>query len=249
MNQRFNLLDHMEFVRLRLIRAALAYLAASVVGYVLTPQVMRLLTGEGTGLSGLVFLSPAEAFFARVKLAFALGLLIGLPFILHQAWGLIEPALDTRQRKWSWWLVPAASLLFMGGVVFAFVGVLPVALRFLLGFGGGLTQEISIANYISFVIGFLLPFGLVFELPIVIVFLTRIGVLKPRLLAAKRKYVVLVAFIVGAALTPPDVITQFMLAIPLIGLFEISLAIARLVEPREKAAPKEDPAGSKDHVG
>lgn len=241
MSQPFNLLDHLEFVRLRLIRAALYFVGASVVGFSLTPFVMDLLVGEGK-VRGLIFLSPAEAFFARFKLALTIGLLIGLPFILYQAWGLIEPALDSSKKKLVWILIPTAYFLFVGGVLFSFIWVLPVALQFLLGFGeaSGLVAEISVANYISFLIGLLLPFGLVFQLPVIIVFLTRLGIIQPEKLASQRKYVVLIAFVIGAVLTPPDVITQVMLAVPLLALFELSLLVARLIQPKERDGSNSD---------
>lgn len=248
MSQPFNLLDHLEYARLRIIRALLYYLGASVIGYIVSPSVIAMLAQDTVGT--LVFLSPAEAFFSRLKLSFALGLVIGLPFILYQVWGLAEPALSPRHKRAVWILLPVAYALFLAGIVFAFVTVLPFALDFLLGFGAGLSQEISIAHFISFVISFVLPFGLVFQVPIVVIFLARIGVLRPGVLKANRKYVVLVAFIVATVLTPPDVVSQIMLALPLLALYEVSVLIATIVQPKGDDATdgveSVDVAGTKD---
>lgn len=214
---------------------------ASIAGFFIAPYtVQHLIVGE-SGLTGLVFLSPAEAFFSRVKLALAIGVLIGLPFILYQGWALVAPAFDRAQKRLSLVLLPVAYFLFLGGVLFAYAGVLPFALRFFLSFGGEtLQQEISIGNYVSFIISFLLPFGIIFQMPVVITLLTRLGILRPDSMAKNRKYVVFGAFIVATLLTPADLFSQFMMAIPLIILFEISLIVGRAVAPKVQSEAKEE---------
>lgn len=232
---RFNLLDHLEYVRLRLIRALVAYAAASICAYFLVPHVLPYLLSQEAGLTGLIFLSPAEAFFSQLKLALALGLVLGLPFILYQLWALVSPAMNRRQRVISLALLPLAYALFLGGCLFAVVLVLPMALDFFLGFGGDqLQQEIAIGNYVSFLIGFVLPFGAVFEMPVVIVFLSRIGVLDPRWLASNRKYAIFIIVVLAAIVTPADVFSQIMLSVPLLILFEASLLLARLTGPKTR---------------
>lgn len=216
-------------------RALIAYVLAAGAAYFITPAVMKYLISGQTGLTGLVFLSPAEAFFSRLKLALALGLLVGLPFMLYQVWALFVPAMSKRQRFLTLLLLPAAYLLFIGGCVFAMFGVLPLALRFFLSFGGeGLQQEISVANYVTFLIGFVLPFGVIFELPVVIVVLARLGILQARMLSKNRKYAILIIAVVSAVLTPADVFSQIMMAVPLLVLFELSVILARLVAPRRR---------------
>lgn len=233
MSKGFNLLDHLEFVRLRLIRASLAYLAAAAVGFGLAPYALEALIVEQAGLASLVFLSPPEALVARIKLALALGLVLGLPFILYQIWALFYPAMDSRSRRVTLLLLPAVYALFLAGVAFALVAVLPAALRFLLTFGGEhLEQEISVANYLSFVISFVLPFGFVFELPVVVVALTRLGVLRPAALVRQRKYAIFGVFVAAALLTPPDVVSQLLLALPVVVLYEFSVLLARWFEPK-----------------
>lgn len=235
MSQAFNVLEHLEYLRLRIIRAALAFVVASVAAFSLAPYVIRRLLEIDVGLDGLVFLSPTEALISRMKLALALGLVLSLPVILYQLWALFAPAMSRRQKRATLLLIPVVYLLFVLGIIFALSTVLPTALRFLLGFGGDqLQQEISVSNYFSFIIYFALPFGAVFELPVIVVALTRLGILRPAVLARNRKYVIFAIFVVAAVLTPPDVISQTMLGMPVLLLFEISLLLARWVQPKKK---------------
>lgn len=235
MSQAFNVLDHLDYLRLRIIRASLAYLVASVVGFGLAPQVITRLLQNDVGLEGLVFLSPAEALVSRFKLSLVIGLVLALPVILYQLWALFVPAMDRRQRRATLLLIPAVYFLFIVGLLFAFQAVLPMALRFLLGFGGEeLQQEISVSNYISFIISFALPFGVIFELPVVVMLLTRLGLIRPEVLARNRKYAIFGIFVVAAVLTPPDVVSQMMLGLPVLLLFEISLLLSRWVQPKKR---------------
>ena len=237
MSKSFNLLDHLEFVRLRLLRAIAAYAASAALGFWFAPFAIDALMVNEAGLSNLVFLSPTEALRARIKLALAMGLLLGLPFILYQVWALFVPAMDRRTRRVTLFLIPAVYLLFVAGVAFCLVAVLPLAVRFLLGFGGEqLHQEISVANYLSFVIGFTLPFGVIFELPVVVIAFTKLGILRPEALARQRKYAIFGIFVAAAVFTPPDVVSQVMLAAPIVVLYECSIILARLVEPKRAEA-------------
>lgn len=246
MNARVNLWDHLEFVRIRVLRAVAAYAGAAALGFAFAPRVTHRLMVPEAGLSGLVFLSPTEALIARIKLALALGLLIGLPFILYQVWGLFVPVMDRRARRVTLALIPLVYALFVAGVAFALTAVLPLAVRFLLGFGGAyLEQEISVGNYLSFVIAFTLPFGLLFELPVLIVALARLGILRHEALVRQRKYALFGIFVIAAVLTPPDVVSQLMLAAPVLVLYEASILLARLAAPK-RAAPGEGEDGGRE---
>lgn len=230
---KFNVLEHLDYLRLRLLRALLAYLAASVAAYFAVPHIMPYLLHPEAGLTGLVFLSPVEAFFSQLKIALALGLVLALPLILYQFWALFVPAMSRAVRRASLMLIPVIYLLFVGGCLFALVFVLPLALRFFLAFGGEpLHQEIAIGSYVNFLIGFVLPFGFLFELPVAILALVRLGMLDPVVLARNRKYAIFIIFVVAAVLTPADVFSQLLLAFPLLALFEVSLFLARLFAPR-----------------
>jgi len=183
----------------------------------------------------LVFLAPAEAFWMHLKVSFVAGLMIALPVILHQLWKFISPGLLAKERKYIAPFVVSATLLFLAGAAFCFLFVLPFAMGFLLTYKiGALTPMLSVGNYVDFCLKFILAFGTVFELPIVIVFLTRMGVVTPRTLAKNRKYAVLLAFVAGAILTPtPDAFNQTLMAVPIIILYEAGILVSRFFVRRK----------------
>lgn len=226
------LTDRLAKVRTAIVRSVLFLLAGAIVVYVFSEDIMQELLRHlpvGSRGQGLVFLSPSEAFVTRIKLAFAGGLVVAIPFILLQIWSFARPFLQRRQRINLLLLIPVAFGLFLAGGAFGYFLLLPIALRFLLGFSGpDLEPMLAVAPYIGFVIMLILPLGLIFQMPVVAVFLARIGVIDPRSLAARRKYAILIIFIVSAVLTPPDVFSQLLMAAPLLLLFEISLLVARL---------------------
>lgn len=226
--------SHLGRIRRRLVAAVLFFLMFSILGFVISQGVLQALTTGHPESISLVFLGPTEAFVTRIKLALALGFIGAFPFLIGQIWSFASPFMAPRQRKAAFALIPLSYVLFLAGVAVAYRGVLPLALRFLLGFRSEqLTPMLSVSPYISFVIFLVLPMAMVFQMPVVVMFLARIGVLKPHALAERRKYAVLLFFTVGAILTPPDVFSQILLAVPLIILFEISLLFARLAAPRE----------------
>lgn len=181
--------------------------------------------------TGLVFLHPTEAFFSYIKLAVFTGTLVGMPFIIFQIWCYILPALYSNERKYFRNSVAFGTLLFFVGVAFAFIIVIPVAIRFLTRIGGDRLQAFfSVSNYIGFSMVFLLVFGVIFELPIVIFVLVRLGVISRAFLKANRKYIVVLAFVAAAILTPPDPFTQLVMAVPILLLYELGILLARFAE-------------------
>ncbi len=183
----------------------------------------------------LVFLSPQEAFFSRVKLAVAGGVVLTVPFLLFQAVRFFSPWLSPRHRRRALAFVPLATLLFLLGGGFGYAVLMPFALEFLLGFGGELEPMLSVSAYVNFAILFVLPLGLVFQLPLVVAFFAGLGILDPRRLARRRKYAVLAIFVIAALLTPADVFSMLLMAVPLLILFELSLLIARLAARGRRA--------------
>lgn len=193
--------------------------------------------------SGLIFIHPTEAFFAYIKLAFFTGILLGAPFILYQVWRYVVPALYEHEKRYFRSSVAFGTLLFFAGVAFAFIIVMPLGIRFLIRIGGPQLQAVfTIGNYISFSMIFLLTFGLVFELPIVIYVLVKLGVVSRATLRAKRKYILVGAFGVAALLTPPDPFTQMVMAVPLLLLYELSIFLARFAERKPKHIDEEEGA-------
>ncbi|MGD0283000.1 MAG: twin-arginine translocase subunit TatC [Dissulfurispiraceae bacterium] len=179
----------------------------------------------------LVFLAPAEAFWMNLKVAFVAGFIFALPVIFHQIWRFISPGLLQKEKKYVLPFILFATALFLAGAAFCFFVVLPFAIGFLLTYkvGDFLMPMLSVGQYTDFCLKFILAFGIVFELPIVIIFLTKMGIVTPQMLAKNRKFAVLFAFIGGAILTPtPDAFNQTLMAVPIIVLYEIGIWISPL---------------------
>ncbi|OGW36837.1 MAG: twin arginine-targeting protein translocase TatC [Nitrospirae bacterium RBG_13_39_12] len=179
----------------------------------------------------LVFLAPAEAFWMNIKIAFVSAFLVALPVIFYQLWKFISPGLLKKERRYLIPFIFSGTGLFLIGAAFCFLVVLPFAMGFLLTYkvGDFLRPMLSVGNYVDFCLKFILSFGAVFELPIVIVFLTRMGLVTPKTLAKNRKYAILIVFVVAAILTPtPDVFNQTLMAVPMIVLYEVGIIISRI---------------------
>ncbi len=182
----------------------------------------------------LIFLSPTEAFFARLKIAIYAALFIGLPVMLFQIWQFCAPGLLSRERRYTVIFVLTSMILFTTGAVFCYFLILPYGLSFLLSFATEtITPQISIGFYISFIFKLILVFGVVFEVPLVTLLLVQAGVVTPQFLTSNRSYMYVGAFVVAAALTPPDVITQVLMAGPLLILFEVSVAASKILFRRK----------------
>ncbi len=226
-NLEMTLVEHLTELRSRLIKALLAILIFSVISYVFSDEIIDYLSRP---VGELVFLSPAEAFITHIKVSLLAGVLLALPVVIYQFWRFLLPALKKNEKKFFLILMPSSLLLFYAGVLFCFFVVLPLGLNFLLDFGGAeLEAMISLDFYISFLMTLLLPFGLIFQLPLILNLMIKLSIVSVDTMTSMRKYVIVLIFLTGALLTPPDIITQSLLAGPLIVLFEGSLLIARII--------------------
>jgi sec-independent protein translocase protein TatC len=227
-------LDHYEELRSRLITCVCSVLIGACIFYsVLDPVLAFLIRPVGQ----LVFVAPSEAFVARMVLAGFGGLFLAFPVILYQVWRFVAAGLKEEEIAHIRVFAPCSLLLFILGGIFAYCLAVPVAIRFLLSFSTEtIVPMITVKSYISFVGTMVLAFGIIFELPLVLMFLTKIGVATPVWLAEKRRYAVIIILIVSAVLTPPDVITQVILAVPLIILYEIGILAAKIVYSRRNVA-------------
>jgi sec-independent protein translocase protein TatC len=172
----------------------------------------------------------------NIKIAFVAGFILALPVIFHQLWKFISPGLFQKEKRYVVPFIFLATGLFLAGASFCFFIVLPFAMGFLLTYkvGDFLTPMLSVGNYIDFCLKFILAFGAIFELPIAIIFLTRMGIVTPKTLAKNRKYAILLAFVAAAILTPtPDAFNQTLMAIPIIILYEMSIIISRILGRRK----------------
>ena len=182
----------------------------------------------------LIVTAPAEVFWTHTKISIVGAFVLSLPFILYQAWKFVAPGLFPNEKRYVGPFIVVFSLFFIIGAAFCFFIVLPFALGFLLNYKMDKIQDlqtlISVGAYINFILKFVLAFGLVFELPIIILLLTKIGIVTPRLLSKNRKYAVLISFVLSAILTPtPDVFNQSLMAVPILILYEIGIFASRFV--------------------
>ncbi len=228
-----SIVDHLTELRQRIIIVIAALVVGVLIGFYFASSIVDylLLIPEK-----LVYLYPGEAFFVHLKLALVGGLGLAGPVILYQLISFILPALRQNERTILFVGLPFVLLLFLAGVVFAYKLILPLAFSFFMGFGtDSLEPLISINSYISFVLGLIIPFGLVFQLPLVVVLLTSIGILTPQILVRYRKFMVLIIFIVSTVLTPPDIISQVLMGLPMILLYELSILLSRSAFWRRKS--------------
>lgn len=227
-DRKMSLIGHMEELRRRLIVCVLTVLACSIFSYFYSDKILAILKRPFP--HSLVFIAPQEPFVITLKIALFGGIIFALPMIAYQAWQFISSGLKEKEKRYLFFYSPFSLLLFLSGASFAYFLVVPVGLRFLLSFGGGSLQPmISISKYLSFITLMILAFGIVFELPLVLMFLARIGVVSPQFLAKKRKVFIIAIFVLAAILTPPDVFTQILLAGPLLILYEVSIWLTKIV--------------------
>ncbi|MFH1782265.1 MAG: twin-arginine translocase subunit TatC [Candidatus Omnitrophota bacterium] len=225
--EKLTFLEHLEELRSRIIKCLVSLAISSILVYFFKLPVLKFIIRP---VGSLVFISPQEAFIANLKIALFGGLFLSAPFFLYQTWKFILYGLDNDLKKYLAFLTIGSFFLFFIGSIFGYFIVVPIGMKFLLGFSTDfLIPMITVSKYISFV--FLLTFmlGVVFELPLAILFLTKLNIITPRFLIEKRRYAIVIIFIIGAIFTPPDVITQCLLAIPLLILYELSIILAKLV--------------------
>jgi sec-independent protein translocase protein TatC len=224
------LVEHLEELRRRLIVIVLAVLGAAVIGFVLSRTVLALLRDRLPEADReLIFLAPADALTAQLKIAGFLGIALAMPVILYQLWRFVGPGLTPRERRYVWPVIGGALVLFVSGVLIGYL-VIPYTLRFLLDFSEGLaTPSLTIDGYIGFVTTMMLAFGLVLEFPIVLIGLSRVGILNYRRIASRRRWALLAIVLFAIVLTPGgDPISPLILSGVMFLLFEGSLLIIRL---------------------
>jgi sec-independent protein translocase protein TatC len=238
-DHKMSLTEHLIELRKRLFRIIIAltigfggcYYYKDLVFDIITKPLTKVLPKNGY----LIYTGLTEAFFVYMKLAFFASLIITSPFILYQIWKFISPGLLPKEKKYVVPFVLSSTLLFTGGVLFGYFIALPPAFEFFVSFNNQYLQAmISFRDYLSLFVTFLLGFGLSFELPIFIFFLAKLGIVNAKMLSQQRKYAILIIFIVAAILTPsPDALSQILMAIPLMFLYEVSIFVARFAGKRK----------------
>ncbi len=231
--EKLPLTEHLTELRDRLIRCFIAVFVGFVIAYIFKERLFAILTRplirvmqEG---ETLIFTGIPEAFFTYLKVSLLAGLLLAAPVIIYQFWMFVAPGLYKKERRMMIPIVFVSAFFFIGGALFGYFIVFPFGFKFLLSFATENIQALpSMREYLSFSSKLLLAFGVAFELPIVITFLARLGLVSVPFLKKHRKYALLIFFAGSALLTPPDVVTQIMLSLPLMVLYEISIIGARV---------------------
>ena len=216
--------DHLQEFRKRLIICLVVVAIAALACYNYVDDIIALLSGPA---GKLYFMNPSEVFFTYMEIALYAGILLTLPVLLYEVWAFVTPALWPEERRAVLVILPTAVILFYVGLIFAYYLVIPAAVTFFMGFATQTLQPMfSLESYLSFILALTLPFGFIFELPLIVVFLAKIGLVTGYFLKGKRKILIVIAFIFAAVVSPTtDIFTQTMIAVPLIVLYEISLFI------------------------
>lgn len=246
-DRKMPLVEHLAELRRRLIYSLAAFIILFFVAYAfhqhmfdfLVEPLAKLLEAKSSNgqVRRMIFTAPQEAFFTNVKIAFFAAAFLSFPVIASQIWMFVAPGLYRHEKKAFLPFLVATPALFLMGAAMVYYLVMPVAYQFFLSFEttgaqGGLPIQLEtrVSEYLSLSMQLIFAFGLCFELPVLMTLLARVGIVTARGLAEKRRYAIVIAFIVAAVLTPPDVISQVMLAVPILILYEISVICARFVE-------------------
>ncbi|OGD10273.1 MAG: twin arginine-targeting protein translocase TatC [Candidatus Aminicenantes bacterium RBG_13_62_12] len=241
-------LEHLEELRKRIFISFLVILGGVVPAWFLSKKLYAVLSQpltqylpEGTKL---VFTKLTEPFLVYMKIAFFAAIFFTAPILFYQVWKFISPGLYKKEKKYVWPFVFFSTLFFTGGALFGYYVVFPWACRFFISIGSDFQSMIVINDFLNFTLKFLLGIALVFEMPTLVFFLAKLGIVSARGMVRKFKYAVLIIFIVAAVITPsPDMISQVVLAVPMLGLYGLSILIAWVVGKKKKEKTEESPSG------
>jgi sec-independent protein translocase protein TatC len=233
-----SLIEHLEELRSRIFRVGVAFFIVAIVAGFFVEDIFRLLL-EPSGLSYLNYLGPAQGLLTDIKLVLFTAFLLTLPVLIYQAWMFVAPAVGELGRAKTYILVSLSSSLFLAGVAFGYLVVLPIGLQFLLGYAPDRYNEVITADtYLPFVTRFLLAFGIVFELPAATLVGAWMGLITADFLRRYRRHALVVNVVLAAALTPgQDPFSMILMAVPMVLMYEVSIFIARFVNP---AVPPEE---------
>ena len=238
---KLTLLSHFQELRKRLIRSVIAVAIAAALSFIFYEWIFYILILPAQGIN-LIYIEMTEMIGTIMKVCLASGLVLAMPYLTFQVIMFISPALTRKEKRYVYIILPWITIMFLAGVLFSYFILIPPAINFLITFGSDIAApQIKIGNYISIITRLMLAIGLVFEMPVVTTFLARIGIVKAKWLADKRRTAIIVAFILAAVITPTfDPINQVLVAVPLVLLYELSIWLAKLVQ-RKKDEEVESP--------
>lgn len=237
-------LEHLEELRWRAIRILIAVVVLTIGCFFVSDYILNFLLVSTKNLHfeiNLQVLKIQTVFVIKLEIALIFGIVLSLPYIFYQIWQFIAPGLLEKERKYVFPVIFFATFSFLSGAAFAYFIIVPIALDFFLSLAPQtVSNNIALDFYFGFVVRMVIVFGIVFELPVISLFLTKIGLLSPEFLKKYRRYAIVIIFILAAILTPPDPTTQVMLAIPLVVLYEFTIWISYFFKKKKEAAAKED---------
>ena len=239
--KRQSLIEHLTELRTCLIRSLISLAGGMILSLFFAKEIFSILQRPLLRVmpagSGFITTSPLEAVITYLKVSLLTGVFLGSPFVLYQVWRFVAPGLYKKERTLTVLLITASTLLFVGGALFGYFFIFPVGFKFFVTTleGTGIQFLPQMSDYLGFISKMLLTFGAIFEMPLILTALTTTGIVQRKALAKARRYVLVIIFLVAGILTPgPDVISQFLLAIPLLGLYELSLLLAWFLEKTRK---------------
>ncbi len=231
-------LDHLEELRWRIIKGLLAIIVGSAVSFGFIDQILEILLKPTTATSyriALQVLSVQGMFLIKWFIAFISGFVLAMPVVVYQIWKFVTPGLKINEKRYALPVVLFACISFITGVSFGYLVLIPFSLEFFSGMGAGLVENnFSITYYFSFLTWLLLGAGLVFQLPVLSLFLSAIGVLTPPFMRHYRRHAVVTILILSSFITPPDPVSMLMMAVPLVVLYEISIGVSWMVNHRRE---------------
>lgn len=237
-------LDHLEELRWHAIRILVAVMALTIACFFISDYILNFLLYSTKNLQhdiNLQVLKVQTVFIIKLELALIFGIVLSLPYIFYQIWQFVAPGLLEKERKYVFPVIFFATISFLIGAGFAYFIIVPIALDFFLSLAPtSVTNNIALDFYFGFIVRIVLVFGVVFELPVISLFLTKIGLLTPKFLKKYRRYAIIIIFIIAAILTPPDPTTQVLLAVPLVVLYEFTIWISYFFSKKKQKGFEEE---------
>lgn len=226
-------LDHLNELRKRILFAFIYFIVSVIIGFVVANPIIEWL--KPTELDWHTF-ALGDALGVYIKLATLIGFTLSLPFFLYQIWAFVRPGLKRNEQKLALRFIPAATFLFLIGLAFGYLILFPMIIQFMVNIteAAGATMLLGLQQYFGFLFGIVVPISILFELPIIIMFLTRLRIINPGRLRKFRKFAYLLLVIVATIITPPELITEILVAIPLLLLYEVSVLLSKMVFKKQQ---------------
>lgn len=235
--EEYTLVEHLTELRKRLMVTLAVFVITLGIGFYFSPQILNELKSHevASGVSWNLF-NYTDGIIIYLQCALIVGIGLTLPVAMYEAWQFMKPGLNHKERKGTFIFIPTAFLLFVFGITFAYTIIFPLMMSFMQNINDsiGATETYGMKQYFSFLFGILIPVALIFEMPVLIGFLTKIGLLNSMLLKKSRKIAYIALVIIGVSITPPDFLSDFLIIVPMLLLFEVSIAVAAYIERKER---------------